>query len=56
VWQEAASLSGKQREQFLHDVARPRMKQITELCAELARPWGKIYTPVLADAAWYKAY
>ena len=56
VWQEAASLAGPEREQFLRNVARPRMQQITKLCAELGRPWGAIYTPVVVDAGWHQAY
>ncbi len=56
VWQEAARLTGKLREQFLHETAQPRMKQITELCAELARPWGKIYSPAAVDSTWYASY
>jgi tagatose 1,6-diphosphate aldolase len=56
VWQEATSLSGTEREQFLQEVARPRMKQITELCADLARPWTACFTPAVVDANWYQSY
>jgi tagatose-1,6-bisphosphate aldolase len=56
VWQEATGLKGAEREQFLHEVARPRMAQITALCAELARPLSQCFTPVAVDASWYKSY
>jgi tagatose-1,6-bisphosphate aldolase len=56
VWQEATGLLGFDREQFLQDVAQPRMKQITELCADLARPWGECFTPAVVDASWYQSY
>jgi len=56
VWQEATSMSSIEREHFLQDVALPRMKRITELCAELARPWGECFTPAVVDASWYQSY
>ena len=56
VWQEATGLLGFDREQFLHDIAQPRMKQITELCADLARPWGECFTPAVVDSSWYQSY
>jgi tagatose-1,6-bisphosphate aldolase len=56
VWQEATGLRGAEREQFLHEVARPRMMQITALCAEHARPWFQCFTPAVVDTSWYKSY
>jgi tagatose 1,6-diphosphate aldolase len=56
VWQEATGLSGVEREQFLQEVARPRMQQITELCADLARPWGECYSPAVVNSSWYQSY
>jgi len=56
VWQEAPGLLGIDREQFLQGVARSRMKQITDLCDELARPWRECFTPTVVDASWYKSY
>lgn len=56
VWQEATSLAGIEREQFLLEVARPRMLQVTTLCAETARPWMACFTPVTVDARWYQSY
>jgi len=56
VWQEATSLAGIEREHFLQDVARLRMQQITELCADLARPWGECFSPAVVDASWCQSY
>jgi tagatose 1,6-diphosphate aldolase len=56
VWQEATGFTGNEREQFLLEVARPRMEQITTLCAELARPWAVCYTPAAVNASWYQSY
>jgi len=55
VWQEAASLQGVEREQFLQNVARPRMEQITALCARLAYPWTECFPPVEVDSHWYQS-
>lgn len=56
VWQEATGLAGVEREQFLQEVARPRMQRITELCAGLARPWQACFTPAAVDNTWYQSY
>jgi tagatose-1,6-bisphosphate aldolase len=56
VWQEAAGLVDTDRERFLHGVARPRMEQITALCADLARPWLDCFNPAEVDATWYQSY
>jgi tagatose 1,6-diphosphate aldolase len=55
VWQEAASLQGAEREQFLQNVARPRMEQITALCARLAYPWTECFPPAEVDSHWYQS-
>jgi tagatose 1,6-diphosphate aldolase len=56
VWQEATGLKGAERVQFLHQVAKPRMQQITTLCAKLARPWSACFSPAEIDSSWYSAY
>jgi tagatose 1,6-diphosphate aldolase len=56
VWQEATSLTGIEREYFLQNVARPRMEQITALCADLARPWGECFSLAVVDSSWYQSY
>lgn len=56
VWQEATGLMVAEREQFLQQVARPRMEQVTALCAQLARPWTACYTPAAVDTRWFQSY
>jgi tagatose-1,6-bisphosphate aldolase len=55
VWQEAVSMTGEERSEFLHKVARQRISRLTSLCRDLARPYTEFYS---ADAPfdWYKTY
>jgi tagatose-1,6-bisphosphate aldolase len=39
VWRESLQLSGSEREQFLIDVARPRLERLIAVAADRARPW-----------------
>lgn len=56
VWKEAPTLSGQAREEFLTQVALPRMERITALCDELARPWFDLCQPPEANDDFYKTY
>jgi tagatose-1,6-bisphosphate aldolase len=42
VWREAVALDGREREQFLTEVARPRLAQLTEIATTYARPWHTV--------------
>jgi tagatose-1,6-bisphosphate aldolase len=55
VWQEAVSMTGSERSEFLQKVAGPRISRLTSLCHALARPYTDFYS---ADAPfdWYKTY
>jgi tagatose 1,6-diphosphate aldolase len=55
VWQEAVSMTGRERNEFLSQVARQRLARLTSLCEALAKPYTEFYT---ADAPfdWYKTY
>jgi tagatose-1,6-bisphosphate aldolase len=55
VWQEAVAMTGEERSEFLHKVARPRMSRLTSLCNASAKPYTDFYS---ADAPfdWYKTY
>jgi tagatose-1,6-bisphosphate aldolase len=55
VWQEAVTMTGLARSEFLRDTARRRLARLTSLCHALARPYTEFYS---ADAPfdWYKAY
>jgi tagatose 1,6-diphosphate aldolase len=56
VWQEATSLQGEARQEFISGLARYRMERITSLCDALARPWTEILKPAEVDDLWYKSY
>jgi len=42
VWREAVALDGRERAQFLTEVARPRLEQLTAIAAAYARPWRSV--------------
>jgi len=55
VWQEAVSMTGVDRAEFLLTTARQRMSRLASLCYALAKPWTDFYsTDVSFD--WYKTY
>jgi tagatose-1,6-bisphosphate aldolase len=55
VWQEAVSLEGGPRLDFLRTIGRERLGRLTVLCTELAKPVSDFYTAeVLFD--WYKTH
>jgi tagatose-1,6-bisphosphate aldolase len=39
VWREAVALDGPERAEFLADVARPRLEELTAIATTYARPW-----------------
>jgi len=55
VWQEAVSLVGESRLDFLRTTARKRLTQLSALCSEFGKPIGDFY---IAEAPfdWYKNY
>ena len=55
VWQEAVSMTGPERAEFLSQVARQRLARLTSLCEALAKPFTDFY---IAEAPfdWYKTY
>jgi len=42
VWREAVALDGAEREQFLTEVARPRLAELTQIATTYARPWHTV--------------
>lgn len=56
VWQEAVELKSAEREKFLADLARQRMKKITTICDEKARPWNQVYQAKPITEIWYRSY
>ncbi len=55
LWQEAVSMSGLERNEFLKQRARQRLARLTSLCEALAKPYTDFY---IADAPfdWYETY
>ena len=55
VWQEAVTMTGLERSEFLQKVALPLISRLTSLCHALARPYTEFYA---ADAPfdWYRNY
>jgi tagatose 1,6-diphosphate aldolase/sulfofructosephosphate aldolase len=42
VWREAVALDGAERRQFLTEVARPRLAELTAIATTYARPWHTV--------------
>lgn len=42
VWREAVALDGRDREEFLSTVARPRLDELIAVAAAHARPWDSV--------------
>jgi tagatose-1,6-bisphosphate aldolase len=55
VWQEAVSMTGPERTEFLSQVARLRLARLTSLCDALAKPFADFYITE-APFDWYKTY
>lgn len=56
VWNEAATLTGSDRNEFIRGTAQSRMKRLTSLCEALASPvWDKTQ-PVHPTEGWYRTY
>ncbi len=56
IWKEAAAMSSADRETFLQDVARDRLRQLLAIAADHARPWSDFYAPPVAAENWYERY
>jgi tagatose 1,6-diphosphate aldolase len=55
VWQEAVTLSGQARLDFLRTTGRERLTRLNALCTALARPYTDFCTAE-APFDWYKSY
>jgi tagatose-1,6-bisphosphate aldolase len=42
VWREVVSLTGREREEFLTSVARPRLERLISVAEGRARPWNEV--------------
>ena len=55
VWQEAVTMTGVERSEFLRKVAHPRLSRLTSLCHALAKPFTDFYAAEV-PFDWYKTY
>jgi len=55
VWQEAVTLDGQARVDFLRTTGKERLTRLNALCTALARPFSDHYTAE-APFDWYKSY
>jgi tagatose 1,6-diphosphate aldolase len=56
IWQEAATLQGQARLDFLEGIARERVLELRQLAREQATPWQTRFAAAPIDEAWYKEY
>ncbi|NWG33760.1 MAG: tagatose 1,6-diphosphate aldolase [Chloroflexi bacterium] len=55
VWQEAVTMNGDERINFLRTTAKYRLSRLTSLCHALAKPYTDFYQAA-APFDWYKTY
>jgi tagatose 1,6-diphosphate aldolase len=55
LWQEAVSMTGLERSEFLSQIARQRLARLTSLCTALAKPFSDFYSSAVS-LDWYKDY
>ena len=56
IWKEAATMSPRERAEFLDGRARDRLCQLLEIAAAEARPWTDFYKPPQSSETWYESY
>lgn len=56
VWQEAVTLRGMEKQEFLKDVALPRLSELSEIAQKYAVPWFSRYSTCPVDDEWYHTY
>lgn len=56
AWQEAGSLTGQPRTDFLRGEGRRRMRELGDILAAHARPWQTAVQPPVVSDQWYRSY
>lgn len=56
IWKECVAMSAEDRAQFLRATALERLQKLSDITAELARPWTDFYAPIGTAAEWYRSY
>src|SRR5262249_51819159 len=54
IWGEAVALQGRERSKFIRETAAARMRELTALCAETARPWFSRVSKPNDAINWYE--
>ncbi|MBK8025823.1 MAG: tagatose 1,6-diphosphate aldolase [Chloroflexi bacterium] len=55
IWKEAVTMDAPTRAQFLSVTAADRMKRLSELSIQYARPWTQLYSMPANSTSWYKS-
>jgi len=56
IWQECVTLSSDHRNEFLAQIAAPRLQALAEIAHRYARPWTDFYSAPSGNATWYETY
>ncbi|NWG16785.1 MAG: tagatose 1,6-diphosphate aldolase [Chloroflexi bacterium] len=56
IWKEAVVMSPEERRQFLATTAAERLRRLSAISNESARPWTDFYRPIPLTTHWYKDY
>lgn len=56
IWKEAVTMTPQQRQTFLTTTAQERLRQLTEITVQHARPWRDFYTMPECSENWFQNY
>jgi tagatose 1,6-diphosphate aldolase len=56
IWKESVSMTSADRYQFLTTTGVERLKRLTDIAADSARPWTDFYQPPAAVEKWFETY
>jgi tagatose 1,6-diphosphate aldolase len=56
IWQEAATLTGQERPDFLEGIAYRRVLELRQIAQEQAAPWQTRFAGASVDEHWYQQY
>ncbi|MBC6935487.1 MAG: tagatose 1,6-diphosphate aldolase [Chloroflexi bacterium] len=56
IWKESVVMSPEDRQRFLETTASDRLRRLTAITNEYARPWTEFYTPIPSTADWFVNY
>jgi tagatose 1,6-diphosphate aldolase len=56
IWKEAVSMNAADRQAFLSTTGIERLRRLTAIAADSARPWTQFYTAPAATEKWFETY